>query len=585
SGEGEGEDEEEDEGSEEEGEEEEQLAWADVFPEGGEGENAEAEESQASKEVAEESDGSEAPAKEPRMKTNKKKAENFYTGANVKNKNRAKAALMKSLQGKKGRDGERRKSAIWRISSQRIRRVTDSYLQLLWYLCAQLTGSGHSDRGYDNQRLRLLFSPSPTSPPTMSITKVHARQIFDSRGNPTVEVDLYTSKGRFRAAVPSGASTGVHEAVELRDGDKANYVGKGVSKAVANVNDIIAPELIKSGLKVTQQKEIDDFLIKLDGTPNKGKLGANAILGVSIAVADAGAAEKGVPLYQHLADLAGVKPPFVLPTPCFNVINGARMRIGTETYHTLKKVISAKYGIDAVNVGDEGGFAPNVSGADESLELLVEAIKKAGYEGKIKIALDVASSEFYKDGKYDLDFKNPNSDPTKWISGKELADIYIGYTKKYPIISIEDPFDQDDWEAWSHFTKSTDIQIVGDDLTVTNPLRIKTAIEKKACNGLLLKVNQIGTISESIQAAQLAQSDGWGVMISHRSGETENTFIADLAVALGVGEIKTGAPARSERVAKYNQILRIEEELGSNASYAGDKGFSAGLTAPAILKK
>ncbi|CAL1694815.1 unnamed protein product [Somion occarium] len=435
----------------------------------------------------------------------------------------------------------------------------------------------------------------------MSISKIHARQIFDSRGNPTVEVDLYTEKGRFRASVPSGASTGVHEAVELRDGDKNNYVGKGVSKAVANVNDVIAPALIKSGLKVTAQKDIDDFLIKLDGTPNKGKLGANAILGVSLAVAYAGAAEKGVPLYKHIADLAGIKPPFVLPTPAFNVINGGShagnklafqefmllptgatsfteaMKFGTETYHTLKKVISAKYGIDAVNVGDEGGFAPNVSGAEESLELLTEAIKKAGYEGKIKIALDVASSEFYKDGKYDLDFKNPNSDPTKWISGKELADLYLGYIKKYPIISIEDPFDQDDWEAWTHFTSQSSIQIVGDDLTVTNPLRIKTAIEKK--------VNQIGTISESIQAAQLSQSDGWGVMISHRSGETENTVIADVAVGLGVGQIKTGAPARSERVAKYNELLRIEEELAGKSTYAGDKGLSKGLEAPALLKK
>jgi enolase len=306
----------------------------------------------------------------------------------------------------------------------------------------------------------------------------------------------------------------------------------GVSKAVNNVNDTIAPQLIQAGLKVTSQKEIDDFLIKLDSTPNKGKLGANAILGVSIAVAEAGAAEKSVPLYQHLADLAGVKPPFVLPCPAFNVINGGShagnklafqefmllptgatsfteaMKIGTETYHTLKKVITAKYGIDgqwthsgtrlypyltdfttAVNVGDEGGFAPNVSGAEESLELLQDAIKKAGYEGKIKIALDVASSEFYKDGKYDLDFKNPNSDPSKWISGVELADLYLSYIKKYPIVSVEDPFDQDDWEAWTHFTKQSGIQIVGDDLTVTNPLRIKTAIEKKACNGLLLKVH------------------------------------------------------------------------------------------------
>ncbi|KAH9984808.1 enolase [Russula vinacea] len=460
----------------------------------------------------------------------------------------------------------------------------------------------------------------------MSITKIHARQeslpspscrIFDSRGNPTVE-HITAHIGRYRAAVPSGASTGVHEAVELRDGDKNAYVGKGVLKAVANVNDTIAPALIQSGLKVTQQKEIDDFLIKLDGTPNKGKL-----------VADAAAADKGVPLYQHLAELAGVKPPYVLPTPAFNVINGgshagnklafqefmlfqlarptsrkrsksAPRRItllrrssvqstgltvrGLCSLYAFSSCIYASQ-LTAVNVGDEGGFAPNVSGADEALELLTEAIKKAGYEGKIKIALDVASSEFYKDGKYDLDFKNPNSDPTKWISGVELADIYLGYIKKYPIVSVEDPFDQDDWEAWSHFTAKAGIQIVGDDLTVTNPLRIKTAIEKKACNGLLLKVNQIGTISESIQAAQLAQSDGWGVMVSHRSGETENTLIADLVVALGTGQIKTGAPARSERVAKYNALLRIEEELAGNSSYAAEKGLSAGSTYPVLLKK
>jgi enolase len=417
-------------------------------------------------------------------------------------------------------------------------------------------------------------------------------------------------------------------------------LSKGVSKAVSNVNDVIAPALLQSGLTVTAQKDIDDFLIKLDNTPNKGALGANAILGVSIAVAEAGAAEKDIPLYQHLAELSGVKPPYILPTPAFNVINGGShagnklafqefmilptgassfteaMKIGTETYHTLKKVISAKYGVNgpyfhilyfyfdaflnilsypAVNVGDEGGFAPNISSPEEALELLSETIKKLGYEGKLKIALDVASSEFYKDGKYDLDFKNPNSDPSKWISGKELADLYVSYIKKYPIVSIEDPFEQDDWEAWTHFTELSGIQIVGDDLTVTNPLRIKTAIEKKACNGLLLKVSPWSshlfpfamadclrsiklapfrsrykrsfisfivvsplTNLPDILRAQLAQSDGWGVMISHRSGETENTLIADLSVALGVGQIKTGAPARSERVAKYNALLRIE---------------------------
>ncbi|OBZ68487.1 Enolase [Grifola frondosa] len=444
----------------------------------------------------------------------------------------------------------------------------------------------------------------------MSVSKVFARQIFDSRGNPTVEVDLYTKKGLFRASVPSGASTGTHEAVELRDDDKSQYLGKGVSKAVANVVDIIGPALIKSKLKVTHQKDIDDFLIQLDGTPNKGKLGANAILGVSVAAAMAGAAERGVPLYAHLAHLAGVHTPYVLPTPSLNVINGGKhagnrlafqefmilpigatsfveaMKMATETYHTLKKVISAKYGIDAVNVGDEGGFAPNVSGADEALELLSEAIKKAGYEGRVKIGFDVASSEFFKDGKYDLDFKNPNSDPSKWITGVQLAEVYRGYLEKYPIVFIEDPFAEDDWEAWAHFMKhGVDVEIIADDLTVTNPLRIKRAVEENSCNGLLIKLNQIGTVSETIQAAQLAQSAGWGVMVSHRSGETESTVIADLVVGLGVGQIKTGAPARSERVAKYNELLRIEEELAGKSIYAGEKAFSAGKTPPALLRK
>jgi len=445
----------------------------------------------------------------------------------------------------------------------------------------------------------------------MPILKVVGRQIFDSRGNPTVEVDIVTEKGLFRAAVPSGASTGIHEAVELRDGDKSKYVGKGVSKAVENVNNVLGPALIKSKVKITDQAGIDALLIKTDGTPNKGKLGANAILGVSMAAAKAGAAEKGQPLYVYLAELSGVKPPYVLPVPCMNVINGGShagntlafqefmilplgaptfeeaMRIGSEVYHTLKSVIKAKYGIDACNVGDEGGFAPNVRSAEEALDILTQAITKAGYKGQIGIALDVASSEFYKDGKYDLDFKNPKSDPSKWITGKQLSEIYIELTKKYGIVSIEDPFDQDDWEAWTHFTENAGIQVVGDDLTVTNPLRIKTAIEQKSCNGLLLKVNQIGTITESIKACQLAQSDGWGVMVSHRSGETEDTFIADLVVALGTGQIKTGAPCRSERVAKYNTLLRIASELkqaGTQFSYAGGRGLSAGKTAPTLLK-
>ncbi|CAI2170887.1 3010_t:CDS:2 [Funneliformis geosporum] len=410
----------------------------------------------------------------------------------------------------------------------------------------------------------------------MPITKVHARQIFDSRGNPTVEVDLTTEKGVFRAAVPSGASTGVHEALELRDGVKTDYVGK-----VTNVNEKIAPALVKANLDVKNQNAVDNFLLQLDGTKNKSNLGANAILGVSLAVAKAGAAEKGIPLYRHISELAGSKQPFVLPVPAFNVINGGShagnklamqefmilptgaksfseaMKIGSEVYHSLKSVIKAKYGQDATNVGDEGGFAPNIQDNKEGLELLKVAISKAGYTDKVKIGMDVAASEFYKEGSYDLDFKNKDSDKSKWLSGTELAKLYIEFINEYPIVSIEDPFDQDDWNAWSHLVSSVDIQIVGDDLTVTNPERITTAIEKKSCNGLLLKVNQIG--------------DGWGVMVSHRSGETEDTFIADLVVGLRTGQIKTGAPCRSERLAKYNQLLRIEEELGSEAIYAGEK--------------
>lgn len=426
----------------------------------------------------------------------------------------------------------------------------------------------------------------------MSIKSVHAREIYDSRGNPTIEVDITTELGLFRAAVPSGASTGVHEALELRDNDKSIHLGKGVLKAVENVNKLIAPALIQANIDVTDQKAIDDLLLKLDGTENKSKLGANAILGVSLAVAKAGAAKKGVPLYKHIADLAG-KTKLVLPVPAFNVINGGShagnklamqefmilptgaktfkeaMRIGSEVYHTLKSVIKKKYGQDATNVGDEGGFAPNIQDNREGLELLKVAIEQAGYTGKVVIGMDVAASEFFKDGKYDLDFKNPNSDQSKWLSGEQLADLYQSFIKDYPIVSIEDGFDQDDWESYQNLHSKVTIQLVGDDLTVTNPKRIQMAIDKKAVNALLLKVNQIGSLTESIEAAKLAQSAGWGVMVSHRSGETEDTFIADLVVGLCAGQIKTGAPCRSERLAKYNQILRIEEELGADAVYAG----------------
>lgn len=391
------------------------------------------------------------------------------------------------------------------------------------------------------------------------------------------------------------AILGQHEACELRDGDKAKWGGKGVLKAVENVNTVIGPELIKAGLDVKDQTAIDNFLIKLDGTPNKTKLGANAILGVSLAVAKAGAAEKAVPLYAHVSDLAGTKKPYVLPVPFMNVLNGGShaggrlafqefmivpsvapsfteaLRWGAEVYQQLKSLAKKKYGQSAGNVGDEGGVAPDIQTAEEALELITEAIEKAGYTGRMNIAMDVASSEFYKvdEKKYDLDFKNPESDPTKWITYEQLAALYSDLTKKYPIVSIEDPFAEDDWEAWSYFYKTQDIQLVADDLTVTNPIRIKKAIELKAANALLLKVNQIGTLTESIQAAKDSYADGWGVMVSHRSGETEDVTIADIVVGIRAGQIKTGAPARSERLAKLNQILRIEEELGANAIYAG----------------
>jgi len=423
------------------------------------------------------------------------------------------------------------------------------------------------------------------------IKKVKAREVLDSRGNPTVEVDIITEDGLFRSIVPSGASTGVHEALELRDGDKSRYDGKGVLKAVDNVNTKISKIVI--GMDPVQQEEIDKVMIKADGTENKSGFGANAILAVSMAVCKAGAAAKNVPLYKHIADLAGVDK-FVLPVPSFNVINGGKhagnklamqefmllpvgaktfreaMRMGAETYHMLKKVIKEKYGQDAVNVGDEGGFAPNIQDNKEGLELLKEAISKAGYTGKVRIGMDVAASEFYKDGEYDLNFKGSSPELK---TGDEMIEIYKSFVDQYNLISIEDPFDQDDWETYPKLTalvgKTT--QIVGDDLLVTNPKRIKKAIENRSCNALLLKVNQIGTVTESIQACKEAQEAGWGVMVSHRSGETEDTFIADLVVGLKAGQIKTGAPCRSERLAKYNQLMRIEEELKGICSYAGEK--------------
>eukprot|EP01071_Lankesteria_metandrocarpae_P005458 Lankesteria_metandrocarpae@DN399_c0_g1_i1.p1 len=436
----------------------------------------------------------------------------------------------------------------------------------------------------------------------MSIKSITARQILDSRGNPTVEVDLVTEDGLFRAAVPSGASTGIYEALELRDKVANEFLGKGVKKAVSNVKDIIAPAII--GKSVTDQSGLDKQMVEvIDGTSNdwgwsKSKLGANAILGVSMAICRAGAAHKKVPLYKYIAELAGTDTVNMkMPVPAFNVINGGShagnklamqefmimpvgaatfteaYKMGAEVYQHLKLVIKKKYGMDATNVGDEGGFAPNILDNFDALNLIVEAIKAAGHEGKVKIGTDIAASEFYvaDEKKYDLDFKTTPNDGSMKIDVDKLIGMYKDFVSKYPVVSIEDPFDQDDWEAYEKMTKEmgADTQIVGDDILVTNPKRIQKALDRKCCNALLLKVNQIGSVTEAIDACKMAQAAGWGVMVSHRSGETEDTFIADLVVGIRAGQIKTGAPCRSERLAKYNQLLRIEEELGDKCTYTG----------------
>lgn len=430
-----------------------------------------------------------------------------------------------------------------------------------------------------------------------------------------MEVDLCTESNLFRAAVPSGASTGIYEALELRDNDKSRCVGKGVLKAVANVNDLIAPKLI--GMDVTRQGEIDRMMVEtLDGSKNawgwsKSKLGANAILAVSMAACRAGAAAKRMTLYQYIACLSGQPcDSFCMPVPSFNVINGGShagnrlacqefmilpvgaqsfreaMQIGAEVYHTLKSVIKKKYGQDACNVGDEGGFAPSVQDNNEALDVLMEAIEKSGHASKVKIGTDVAASEFYnaETKRYDLDFKNENSPDSMKKTASEMIAYYKEWFAKYPFVSIEDPFDQDDWEAYTAFKKEVgqSMQIVGDDLLVTNPTRVALAIKQDACNALLLKVNQIGSVTEAITAAMMSIKMGWGVMVSHRSGETEDSFIADLVVGLRAGQIKTGAPCRSERLAKYNQLLRIEEELKSKCTYAGVNFRTIGMCATSL---
>ena len=416
-----------------------------------------------------------------------------------------------------------------------------------------------------------------------NIKKIHARQIMDSRGNPTIECDVTLSGGAFgRASVPSGASTGSFEALELRDGGNS-YMGKGVSKAVQNVNEIIAPELI--GMNGENQTEIDEKMLNLDGTPNKDKLGANAILSVSLAVAHAVANAKHIPLYKHIADIFGNPNPCVLPRPMMNIINGGAhadngldaqefmiipngaknevmaIRMGAEIFHNLKSIL--KKSNHSTNVGDEGGFAPNFDTCAEALDTIVEAIKKAGYKpgAEVSIGLDVASSEFYKDGIYHFEGKDKTAD--------EMIEFYKDLISKYPIISIEDALHEEDWDNWKKLNTAIGdkCQLVGDDLFVTNPIRLKKGIENGAANAILIKVNQIGSLTETLRAIKMAKDAKYGVIVSHRSGETEDTTIADLAVATNAGQIKTGSMSRTDRMAKYNQLIRIEEELGSNAKY------------------
>lgn len=419
------------------------------------------------------------------------------------------------------------------------------------------------------------------------IIDVHARQILDSRGNPTVEVDVITEDGGFgRAAVPSGASTGIHEAVELRDNDKKTYVGKGVLQAVKNVNEVIAEAII--GRDASEQAEIDQVMIELDGTDNKGKLGANALLAVSMAVAKAGAEEAGLPLYRYI----GGTNAKTLPVPMMNILNGGAhadnkidfqefmvmpvgassfsegLRWGVEIFHALKSVLK-KAGY-STNVGDEGGFAPNIGSNEEAIETVLKAIDAAGYKAgsEIFIAMDAANSELYKDGKYIF-----HKSDGKSMSSDELVKYWENWVRQYPIISIEDGMAEDDWDGWKALTETigSKCQLVGDDLFVTNVTRLQQGIDKGVGNGLLVKVNQIGTVTETINAVSLAQHNGYNTIMSHRSGETEDVTIADLAVALNCGQIKTGSASRTDRMAKYNQLLRIEEQLGSTGIYPGGK--------------
>ncbi|RHZ50513.1 enolase [Aspergillus thermomutatus] len=426
------------------------------------------------------------------------------------------------------------------------------------------------------------------------ISGVTASQRLDSRGKPTVKVSVTTGAGTFSAIVPSGASVGDYEAHELRDGNADDYGGKSVHQAVTNVEKVIGPALIKQQFDVRNDLEkIDRFMIQLDGSKNKSRLGANAILGVSMACARAGAAAKGIPLYEFLRAQAGITGPYVLPVPFFNVLNGGKhsgnsmafqefmvapvgakslthaVQLGSEVYQALKSVITEKHGASAIGVGDEGGFAPPITEPTEALDLLMVAVKRAGHEGKIKFAIDPAASEFHIRGAYDLGFKSKKQCQ---LSAATLSDLYRSLLDRYPIILLEDPFAEDDWAAWRTFNQNCRIELVGDDLLATNPERMEIAKENNACNSLLLKINQIGAITESLEAARRAFNYGWRVFVSHRSGETTDDFIADLTVALSAGHLKSGSPCRGERVAKYNRLMDIEDQLdvsGSPHEYAG----------------
>ncbi len=430
------------------------------------------------------------------------------------------------------------------------------------------------------------------------IKMIRAREVLDSRGNPTVECDVEIDNGIFRAMVPSGASAGQHEALELRDKDENRFLGKGTLKAVENVNSIIVPRAV--GMDCTLQKEIDELMLDLDGTENKDNLGANAILSVSLAICKAGAAAKNLQLYEYIGELFGVSP-CKLPVPMCNVINGGKhagqensiqehmlmptgakcfkdgIRMISETYHHLAKLLKGTYGAGGTLIGDEGGFAPaQITDVNERLQMMLDAVDNAGYNGMMNIALDPASSEFFYDGIYKIGDKS--------FSGGEMVDFYVDLCKTYPIASIEDGLAEDDWDSWVEMVKKlgSNLQIVGDDLFVTNTRRIQKGIELKAANSVLIKLNQIGTVTETLNAIKMAHNEKWTAVVSHRSGETEDDFIADLVVGTNSGQIKTGAPARSDRTAKYNQLIRIEEKLSGKAVYPG-RNFRNKTTSPLNL--